>query len=303
MSNLEKGWSPPGTLASATYGTLAPGRYEFLVRACNHDGTWSASPASLTITVHPYWWQRTEVRLAELFLAACLLSLTVWLIAKARHRRHLAHAEMRRVRETERARIARDLHDDLGASLTEISMLATAVPAAVQEPEAIRGRLAAISGKARTLVEALDEIVWAVNPRHDTADSVVIYLTGYTRDFLKEAGIDCTFDVPSPLPHIPLEAESRHSLFLCLKEVLHNIVRHSGARLVKYSMRVNAVSLEITVQDDGCGLKSLGDNGGDGMSNLRQRLDSLGGVCDVTSREGDGTTVRLSLPLPASANL
>ncbi|HWB04415.1 MAG TPA: two-component regulator propeller domain-containing protein [Verrucomicrobiales bacterium] len=297
MSGLEKDWSPPGTLASATYGTLTPGRYEFLVRACNHDGTWSLSPASLSITVHPYWWQRTEVRVAGLLAAACLLSLVVWLVARTRHRRHLAHAEMRRIRETERARIARDLHDDLGASLTEISMLATAVPAASQESDALHGRLSTISGKARSLVEALDEIVWAVNPRHDTADSVALYLTGYTRDFLTEADIECTFDVPSPLPHIPLEAEARHNLFLSLKEVLHNIVRHSGARRVRFSMRVTSGSLEIAVEDNGCGMKSSAGSNGDGLANLRQRLDSLGGMCEIESREGAGTTVRLRLPL------
>ncbi|HEX2749343.1 MAG TPA: two-component regulator propeller domain-containing protein [Verrucomicrobiales bacterium] len=298
LSGLERNWSPPGPLASATYGTLAPGHYEFLVRACNHDGTWSLSPASVSITVHPYWWQRTDVRVAGGFLAAGALSLAVWLIARARHRRHLAREELRRVRETERSRIARDLHDDLGASLTEISMLATSVPAAAQGPDALRGRLSAISGRARSLVEALDEIVWAVNPRHDTADSLAIYLTGYTRDFLTASDIECTFDVPSPLPHIPLDAEPRHSLFLSLKEVLNNIVRHSGATRVRFSLRAGGDSLEITVEDNGRGLKAPADNGGDGLTNLRQRLDSLGGVCEVTSQEGAGTTVRMRLPVP-----
>jgi signal transduction histidine kinase len=182
-------------------------------------------------------------------------------------------------------------------------MLAKTVPAATEEAEALRGRLSTISGKARSLVEALDEIVWAVNPRHDTADSVALYLTGYTRDFLTETGMECTFDVPSPLPHIPLEAESRHSLFLSLKEVLHNIVRHSGATRARFSMRVTRESLEIAVEDNGCGMKVPADgkgnsNGnGDGLTNLRQRLDSLGGVCEIDSREGTGTTVRLRLPL------
>src|SRR5204863_2822269 len=103
-------------------------------------------------------------------------------------------------RETERSRIARDLHDDLGSSLTEISMLATTLPGAGGEPGPMREKLTAISGKARSLVEALDEIVWAVNPRHDTADSLATYLTGYTREFLTTSNIACSFDVPSPLP-------------------------------------------------------------------------------------------------------
>ena len=297
MEGLDTEWSPAKMLSSTTYGTLAPGSYRFQVRACNHDGTWSETPAGLAITVHPYWWQRAWVRGAGMGLAAVALSLAVWLISRARHRRHLARMELSRAREAERSRIARDLHDDLGGSLTEISMLATAVPSATPDAKALRDRLTTISGKARTLVEALDEIVWAVNPRHDTADSLALYLTGFTRDFLGTGGIECVFDVPPALPHIHLEAEPRHGLFLALKEVLNNILRHSGATLARLSLTAGEW-LEITVSDNGRGLPGTeGSQGGDGLTNLRERLDSLGGVCEVTSRRGEGTTVRLRIPL------
>ncbi len=293
MEGVDRDWSGLTGQTGATWGTLAPGSYRLLVRACNHDGTWSERPAELAITVHPEWWQRTSVRAGGAGLGALLLSAMVFGIMRARHRRAAVQAEMLRVKERERARIARDLHDDLGASLTEISMLATAVPGAAPPPEAVQGRLSVISGKARSLVEALDEIVWAVNPRHDTAGSLAAYLTGYAREFLGASNIACSFDVPPSLPDLKLEAGARHNLFVAFKEVLHNIVRHSGATQVSVRLHIRAGHLEVQVEDNGCGMQNAG--GGDGLGNLQERMKAAGGQCFVESRDG-ATGVRLCLP-------
>ena len=176
LAGLEENWSEPGTDRSVQYRALPPGRYTFQARAWNCDDVPTQSDATLAITVLPYFWQtRWFAPLMMLGLVA-LTGASVALVMRLRHRKRLARLELRRAREAERARISQDLHDDLGASLTEISMLATPRIASPSLPVQFSGRLKAIADKARETIHALDEIVWAVDPRHDSLAALVDYL-------------------------------------------------------------------------------------------------------------------------------
>jgi signal transduction histidine kinase len=213
---------------------------------------------------------------------------------KAEHQRALAQ---------ERARIARDLHDDLGSSLTEISMLATAGPRLELPAHEATERMETIAGKSRALVNALDEIVWAVDPERDTLASVARYLASYAEEYLAGLKVACHVQIPNAFPDQVVSGEVRHHLFLALKEALNNAVRHGGASQIGIRVRVEERGLWILITDNGSGFDTVGRSNGHGLLNLRRRLEQLHGRCDLESSPGAGTTVSLQLPLPVPNDL
>ena len=171
-------------------------------------------------------------------------------------RRKLERLERQRAVERERARIAKDIHDDLGASLTRITMLSQSAPGELDRARAGRAKLDRIYGTARELTRSMDEIVWAVNPQHDTLDSLASYLGKFAQDFLGAAGIRCRLDVPLQFPAWPLTAEVRHNLFLAFKEALHNVVKHAAATEVRITLTPAEGSFVWEVEDNGRGFDS-----------------------------------------------
>lgn len=212
---------------------------------------------------------------------------------KAEHQRALAQ---------ERARIARDLHDDLGSSLTEITMLATASPGLKLPAAEATERMETIAGKSRTLVYVLDEIVWAVDPERDTLASAAMYLASYAEEYLAGLKVACRVQIPNSFPDQVVSGEVRHDLFLAVKEALNNAVRHGGASEIGFRVRVLEDKLWISIADNGSGFDTSGHSNGNGLLNLRNRLEHLHGHCELESSPGAGTTVSLQLPLPVSGN-
>jgi signal transduction histidine kinase len=206
--------------------------------------------------------------------------------------------EHQRAMEQERARIARDLHDELGSSITEISMLATwtkLTPAG----EAKRSELLEqMSEKAREMVVALDEIVWAMNPKHDSLVSLVSYSCLYADRFLKLANMECQLKGTVNLPDRPVSSAQRHEIFLAFKEGLNNVVHHSGATAVRLGVKLIGNRLRLSIADNGRGLAAgVMDRNGNGLVNMRERLEKLGGRLAVASQPGRGTIVRFYLQL------
>ena len=200
--------------------------------------------------------------------------------------------------EQERTRLARDLHDDLGGGLTEISMLGFLANDAGVPQMRKSGYLQQMTEKARDLVTALDEIVWAVNPRYDSLASLAAYCSLYAQRFLGLASIKCNLDISSSMPDKPLDSNLRHSLFLAFKEALSNVVRHAEASEVHLRIQVDGSELLVSVGDNGRGLPEDSKSPGmDGLSNMRERLAAIGGACEIQSGRAKGTTVifRVSL--------
>jgi signal transduction histidine kinase len=210
-------------------------------------------------------------------------------------------AEHQRGLAQERARIARDLHDDLGSSLTEITMLATASPGLKFGADESIERMETIAGKSRTLVYALDEIVWAVDPERDTLASAARYLASYAEEYLAGLKVACRVQIPNSFPDQEVSGEVRHHLFLAVKEALNNAVRHGGATEISFCVRALEARLWILITDNGSGFDTSGRSSGHGLLNLRNRLEHLHGHCDLESSRGAGTTVSLQLPLPVPA--
>jgi signal transduction histidine kinase len=292
LAGLEAAWVEAGTARSATYTYVPPGTYRFIVQASLGDGRWSAPSTSEAFTVLPAfsetWWFRTAVSLA----AVALVAGTVRYITTRRLRRRLERLEWQRAIEGDRGRIARDIHDDLGAGLTQITLLSEL--ARRESPHEMEAHLVQISDTARELTQAVDEIVWAVNPRQDTLDGLVNYICQFAQEYLTVAGILCRLDVPGHLPPLPLSADVRHNLFLAVKEALNNIVKHAQAREVRLRLIQDHGRLTFVIEDDGRGFR-VPDPNGQGLDNLASRLSAVGGHCSISSEPGRGTRVELNV--------
>jgi signal transduction histidine kinase len=300
---LEPDWVEAGGQRVASYPQLAPGRYTFRVRASNSDGVWNDEGAALSFALLAPLWQRRWFTTTVLVL---LLGGGGWAVRFAsvrRLRRRLAHLEQRHALEKERARIAQDIHDELGASLTRIALLTEVAQKQRERPEEMSSALGKISATAREAVRAMDAIVWAVNPRNDSLDHFANYVSQFAEEFFRPTPIRCRLDVPADLPERPLPTEARHELFLAVKEALNNVVHHSGASEVWLRLRCEQGRLEVVVEDNGRGLPAGQPGPGhDGLANLRSRLQRLGGRFTVESDPGRGTKLCMTLPIQGPAD-
>lgn len=298
LLGLHEDWYESETRRAAVYAQLPPGRYEFQVRARNADGVWNKSGATLAVWVQPQFWQTWWFRSGAWTGSMAAVGLGVALLVRRRSRRRLAALERQRALEQERGRIARDIHDDLGSSLTRIVMLSESARTGIDPPEQVASHLEEINQTSRELTVRMSEIVWAVNPEHDTLDSFATFAGNHARAFLQRAGVRCRLDVPVALPPLPVDSAVRHQLFLAFKEAVHNAVRHAGATCVGIILAITDGRLTLAVQDDGRGFDPDAVAGrGHGLANMARRLADLGGECTVDSAPGKGCTVRLRVPL------
>jgi len=268
------------------------------------------TPADLILLSQPPWWT-LEKLLGVVGLLVFALTLTSVWITQLRRRveqrtvqlnreiREREQAERLHALEAERARIARDLHDDLGSSLAEIAMLSKTRSSPRDGDANSAGVFDLIAERARRLIAALDVIVWAVDPEENSLQSLADYFNGFVDEYLSHHGIVCRFDIPIEFPAINLNGNLRHDLFLAVKEALHNIARHSRASEVQFGMALASGVLEIVIADNGTGFETTVGHGGHGVKNLVSRLEKLGGTCRIDSRTGAGTTVRFQLSLPS----
>ena len=297
LEGFDPDWVKVETLRTAHYTRLQPHTYRFHVTACNNQGIWNETGDSLTFTVEPYFYQTTWFAVLATVLTLGALVFTVRKIATTKYRRRLARLEQQHAIERDRARIAKDIHDDIGAGLTQITLL---TELARREPEQVGGHLDKISGSARKLTRAMDEIVWAVDPQHDTFDGLMDYISAYAEDYLRTAGIRCRMDLPVALPAVRVDAELRYNLFLALKEALNNVVKHAQATEVWLRLKLEPDSFALVIEDNGVGMASAHDTptaqsgrlaSGSGMGNLAKRIAAVGGRCTVRSFAGQGTQV------------
>jgi signal transduction histidine kinase len=265
------------------------------------------SSLDVEVLARPPLWTFRLLLLAMAVLTAVLLVAGLWIILLRRQvdrrtaqlelaNRQREETERARVLDEERLRIAQDLHDDLGSSLTEITMLGSM---GLSESKDTRSDyISQMVKKARASVNALDAIVWAVNPCENTVQSLSDYLAAFADEFLNASGIACRIRMPVSFPAITLDGRTRHELFLAAKEALNNAVRHGQPSEVELGVAIEELGLTMTVTDNGVGFEPTGGKLNHGLGNMRDRLEKLGGRCQIDSALGRGTVVTLLLPLP-----
>ena len=250
---------------------------------------------SIIIPFWERWWFRTLIAATLLISVGAVVRFT----ERRKYQLRLQRAEQERTLERERARIAQDLHDDLGSSLTRLSLLSGLVKADKDNPEQVEAHANKLSAAADQTVRALEEIVWAVRPGSDTLQSLLDYIAHFANELFDGNTMHCRLDLPHDLPPLPLLPDMRHNIFLIVKEALTNSLKHSGASEVLVQAKISGRTLEIIVRDDGKGFdpKSLPEGWRNGMGNLHRRTDAMDAKLDLQSQPGKGTTVTLSVNL------
>ena len=300
LEGFDYGWIEAGMQRTVGYSRLAAGNYRFRVRACNGDGVWNENGVALPFVVTPFFWQTWWFQLASIPAVGLIAILIVRYIITRRLHLRLRALEQESALAKERARIARDIHDDVGGSLTQIKLLFELAQMRRQQPDKIDALGEEGLVATRRIIKSLDEIVWAVNPRNDSLPHLIEYIGQFAVEFLDRANIRCRVDLPPKPPEWDMSPEARHNLFLVVKETLNNIVRHSRAKEVW--LRINVVDqfLNISVEDDGCGFAAAPVNGSsDGLKNITQRMQDIGGQSRIESKTGTGTRVFLIFPRQA----
>jgi signal transduction histidine kinase len=287
LEGADRDWSAPTAQRSITYARLSSGRYRFLVRALTVDGATSAQPAFLSFTIlSPIWQRWWFLTLAGLFMAG---------VTYIGHRYRVNHLlELERVR----TRIATDLHDDIGASLSQIAILSEVVRQKVGEDQrAVTDQLSQITTTSSELMDTMSDIIWAVDPHRDRVTDLTKRMRRFASDVLTSRNIEFEFIVPDTRHDLNLGADVRRQIFLVCKESINNIVRHSACSRVHIEFRVNKDLLILVMRDNGRGFETAHESDGHGLLSMRQRAKEMGGDLDITSQPGKGATVTLSMPI------
>ncbi|HZZ27832.1 MAG TPA: two-component regulator propeller domain-containing protein [Pirellulales bacterium] len=297
LQNFDDRWIDGGAQREVTYSRLPPGDYQFAVRACNSDGVWNEAGAKLAFTVVPGILQTTWFRLGAVGLFTTAVVALARYISFRRLRAQVRSLERQTAIDRERTRIARDLHDELGAGLTSVAMLGDMALRHRANENEVRAYAQQITSTSRQIMKSLDETVWAVHPRNDTLEHLLNYLGKYALEFLDSADVRCRMNLVEDAPRVPVTAEVRHNVLLVVKEALNNVVRHSHASEVRIHVGVNGKSSYLSIEDNGCGFNGATEDVlADGLHNMRQRMADIDGRFEINSEKASGTKIFLSFP-------
>jgi signal transduction histidine kinase len=303
-----KGSLPPGSLLELTGVYAGLGGNKAIGQDITSFELLLNGPSDIQVLARPPWWTLRRLLAALGGLVCVLTAALVWikqlrwqvnertrqLEKQIRERERIEH---QRALEQERSRVAQDLHDDLGAGLTEISVLGNQVRSRAASEQQRSQYLEQIDERAVRMVSALDEIVWAMSPAQDSLDSLVSYFCLHADRFLGAANIAWRLEGGKDLPNTPVNSLCRHELFMAFKEALTNVVRHSGATEVKVGFRLERSLLVLTVADNGRGIAfEKRSRHSDGLANMRARMEKLKGEFEIASQPGQGAVLRFSVP-------
>jgi signal transduction histidine kinase len=284
-----------GNYHDATYDGLPAGHYKFRVRGLDVMGMLTGEETSVRVIVPQPFWK------TPWFWSLAVVAITVMIIGASRYfvwhrmRREMVRLNQQRVLEQERLRIAHDIHDDLGARITQISLLSAMSQENTAFPDKARADFDKVSKMSREMVAALYETVWAVNPENDNLEALGNYLCQMVKHLCERTLLRCRFHVLS-LPHeVQVSSQTRHNISMAVKEAVHNVIKHAKASEVTIRMAFNNGLLDVSVHDDGSGFQPADKICGNGLTNMTQRLQHIGGKCFIESKPGHGTTVRMLL--------
>jgi signal transduction histidine kinase len=283
LSDADRAWGPLTTQRTVNYASLKPGSYRFLVRAVNSAGISGSVPASIAFTILPPVWQRSW------FLALCAGA--IMSVLYSLHRNRLSHVvQLERIR----TRIATDLHDDIGASLSQIAVVSEVLSKRGGAEDELREPLSQIATDSRELVASMSDLVWAIDPRRDHLHDLVQRMRRFSSDMFTARNIKFRFSAPAG--DLRLSVDQRRQIFLIFKEGVNNIVRHANCTEAEITLTFEANTLVLRIHDSGRGLDLSQATDGNGLSGMRARAEALGGAVEITGGHC-GTDVTLRIPL------
>jgi ligand-binding sensor domain-containing protein/signal transduction histidine kinase len=296
LEGFDKDWVYCGNRREVTYTNLDPGVYTFFVKGSNHDGVWNETGASIKIIINPPWWKTWWFLTFFWVTVAGSIGGTLRYVEKRKLQKKIERLERERALEKERVRISQDMHDEVGSSLSEISILSELLKRDMSQTEEAEIHLRDISERSSEVIENIGQIIWAINPRNDPLDNLVAHLRLYAADYIRKVGIKYRFEIPDNIPAYQLSAEVRRNVFLVVKEALHNIVQHSCASEVKVRVDFLQNQMVINVKDNGKGFSiDQISGGGNGLINMQKRIENIGGIFKIDSEAGKGTSITITV--------
>jgi ligand-binding sensor domain-containing protein/two-component sensor histidine kinase len=284
LADAEQDWGTLTTQRSVNYASLRPGSYHFLVRAVNSAGISGSEPASIEFTILPPVWQRWW------FLALCACG--VMSLLYALHRNRVGRlVQLERVR----TRIATDLHDDIGASLSQIAVVSEVLSQRGDAQDQFREPLSQIANDSRELVASMSDLVWSIDPRRDHLHDLIQRMRRFSSDMFTASNIQLRFSAPAG--DLRLTVDQRRQIFLVFKEGVNNIVRHSDCTEAEVELTFESSTLVLRVRDNGCGIDLSSADHGNGLTGIRARAEALGGEVEIISCPDRGTDITLKVPL------
>ena len=285
LDGFDRDWSQPEVAREVRYTHLPSGRYTFRVIGRSGDGVWNETPATFSFAILPPVWARWW------FIACALTAAGGSAYALYRYR-------LGKLLELERTRgrIAMDLHDDIGSSLTRISVMTeVAGRQSATDPETARGTLSRVGDTARELIESLGDIVWTVDPKQDNLQNVIRRISQFGQEMCEGRGIGFETDLSGSYESTRLTPESRRDIYLVFKEGIHNVVKHSGATRARFSVHPTPKGTLLELLDDGAGIPDDAGGSGRGLASLRERGERAGMKFALTSKHGEGTRIQLEV--------
>lgn len=281
----------------SNYPNLPPGNFVFRVRELDIMGVPTGIEASLSVIVPPPFWKTSWFRGIVAIIMVAFMMVCLRYIIWIKTRRKILLLEKQRLLERERLRIARDIHDDLGARVTQISLVSAMAHDDSINAKAMRSELAKISKMSRDLVTALYETVWTVNPENDNLKELGNYLFQIIDELCEQSQCRCRFQIDDLPLEITVLSHVRHNLCMAVKEAVNNVIKHANATEIKLSISFLNPLLTVSINDDGCGFAPSSKPVGHGLKNMKGRLEEIGGSCHINSQPGHGTTILICLKI------
>ena len=276
------------------YSNLPPGHYTLKVRAFSADGIEAENVYTLPITIKPPWWQSLWFELVGILTVLGLMHFISGTYVRMRLEKQRAILEKKQAIQRERNRISRDMHDDLGSGLTMIAILSEVVKKQLSEPEKAKESLEKIAVSSRDLVDNLQDIIWLLNPKNDTLESLSSYIREYGLKYFEPLSVQLEFDYPEHFSGIHLSDEQRRNMFLTVKESFNNIAKHARCNKIILSIKETASEINLTITDDGMGFDMNSVRlFANGLKNMKDRIEQVDGTYFITSKPGKGTRTEI----------
>ena len=300
LDGYEDTWSESTKSHTILYQSLPPGNYALRLSMRLRNGEWTDQGVLVNMALPALFQQTVAFKALLIFCALLFVGSVVWYAERRRQLRRIAILEHERAIEQERSRIARDLHDDIGAALTRVAILGNLTQSDAGDRDSTTAHGKELFNTAQRMTRSLREIVWALNPRSGATEDCINFMTQYAQQFLGESGLHCRLNIPEIIPEAIVDARARHALLMAFKEALNNAVKHAGASGLNVQFAIELKMLQVSVEDKGCGMDVAAAESahrGHGIDAMRQRMHDCGGRFEMTSQPGKGTTVLLQVPL------
>ncbi len=296
LEGLDKDWVYTGN-DKVRYADLAPGAYRFLLKVSNNEGAWNDEPLSIDLVILPPFWKTWWFRILLVVVVTGIGYSLVRYYVRQKVRERTRELEKQQALYVERMRISKDVHDDLGSGLSKITLMAELAGKQQAGGAKLKDTIGDISRVSRDLVGNMRDLIWVLNPENTTLDSLVSRIREYCSDYFENMPLQLELDFPYAVAGMHILREAQRNIFLTVKEALNNTVKHAGATNVHVELKVNDNELSIALCDNGGGFASVDmEKGGNGLKNMRQRIETIKGTFHVMTGEG-GTSVKIIVPL------